>query len=382
MRRRWMGALMLGLVLGGCEEKLLAPPGGSGGPGPAAPRNLDVSYYGYQVTVSWELGSSWNGEAFRVYGKRSSDRDYFLIAEVTNCFDGYCSYADSNILDNRSYDYYVAAVDDQGRETPTDDALRIEIPVMTPPPVPGEMAVIALDNANYLIWGAGARADDDFGFYRVYFEEPQGSYLLGETDSEGFLDLLVANGSTYRYSVSAVDQWGHESAASSPAEGTPRPDYRGEVIYDYFAVPELAGFAFQEDDMSNPVVDGASSARHLRLETDAEGWWLVPGAGVTIHPSGFETTDLRCGPAADADCVALDVAPASGYQAADVGLLPQTTYALRIPVQGGHRVAALRVELLGFDQDDNPLMIFDWAYQLQVGNPNLAPRHQGSLLLR
>ena len=35
---------------------------------------------------------------------------------------------------------------------------------------------------------------------------------------------------------------------------------------------------------------------------------------------------------------------------------------------------AMRVTLLGFDQDDAAIMIFDWAYQLQAGNPNLAPK--------
>ena len=37
----------------------------------------------------------------------------------------------------------------------------------------------------------------------------------------------------------------------------------------------------------------------------------------------------------------------------------------------------IRVTLLGFDQADTPLMIFDWAYQLQPGNPNLAPPRGG-----
>ena len=30
----------------------------------------------------------------------------------------------------------------------------------------------------------------------------------------------------------------------------------------------------------------------------------------------------------------------------------------------------IRVEMLGFDQND-AIMIFDWAYQLQAGNPEL-----------
>jgi len=31
----------------------------------------------------------------------------------------------------------------------------------------------------------------------------------------------------------------------------------------------------------------------------------------------------------------------------------------------------IRVDLLGYDQDDDALMIFDWAYQVQAGNPDL-----------
>lgn len=379
MRARWMGALLLGLALGACQDDYLVSPGDGG---PVAPRNLAVSYYAYEVQVTWELGSGWDGEAFRVYAKRSSDRDYFLIAEVTNCFDGFCSYSDSNILSGQGYDYYVAAVDGAGYETASSEALRIDVPSMTAPPVPGGMGVIALDNANYLVWDDGARSADDFGFYRVYFYDQQSSYLLGETDSEGFLDLLVANGSTYSYFVTSVDLDGHESAGSAAADGTPRPDYHGEVVYDYFARPDRSGFIFQDDEGSDPLVDGASSSRHFRLETDADGWWLVPGPGVTIHSSGYETTALKCGPAADATCVSLEVAPTSGYQSGDVGLLPQTTYVLRVPGSGGDRFAVIRVELLGLDQAGDPLMIFDWAYQLQVGNPNLAPRQEGGFTIR
>ena len=76
----------------------------------------------------------------------------------------------------------------------------------------------------------------------------------------------------------------------------------------------------------------------------------------------------------DVDCVSLDVAPTSGYQAVDLYLEPQTTYVLRVPGDDNQlRYAALRVELLGFDEFGDPLMIFDWSYQLQPGNPALAP---------
>jgi hypothetical protein len=41
---------------------------------------------------------------------------------------------------------------------------------------------------------------------------------------------------------------------------------------------------------------------------------------------------------------------------------------------GAVRYGALRVALLGTDQFGSALMIFDWAYQLQGGNPQLVLR--------
>jgi hypothetical protein len=56
-------------------------------------------------------------------------------------------------------------------------------------------------------------------------------------------------------------------------------------------------------------------------------------------------------------------------------LYPQSTYVLRVEGDDGQlHYGAIRVDLLGYDQDGAAIMIFDWAYQLQPGNPNLAPR--------
>ena len=41
---------------------------------------------------------------------------------------------------------------------------------------------------------------------------------------------------------------------------------------------------------------------------------------------------------------------------------------------GQSHYAAIRVTLLGSDQAGLGIMIFDWAYQLQAGSPELAPR--------
>lgn len=343
---------------------------------PAPPENVAAWYYDRAVYVTWDLSPSWNDDAFRVYAKRTTDPRHFLIAEVTNCSGGLCSYTDVNIVPDVTYDYYVAAVGPGGLETQSDWSVEVYVPIPDPPPNPGGVEVVALDNANYLRWSNNARNDADFAFYRVYLAEEGGEdFILGETDSEGFLDLLAVNGGTYSYFVTSVDDQGHESNGSGLAAGTPRPDYHGEWIYAYEDVPTHAGFRFTQDEMSYPILDGNSPNRHFRVEVDADGWWLVPGPGTQIYDGLFETTALKCGVGADTDCVALDQAPLTGYATRDMPLYPQTTYVLRVVGDDGlAHYGAIRVTLLGFDQDGAAIMIFDWAYQLQAGNPNLSPR--------
>ena len=159
------------------------------------------------------------------------------------------------------------------------------------------------------------------------------------------------------------------------AKGTPRPDYQAEWMYDYFDLPASSGFRFRTSDQDNPVVSGNDANRHFRLETDADGWWLVPGPNADVYPQSWSTTALKCGVGADADCVDLTRAPTSGYVHEDLELIPQNTYVLRVRGDDGQtHYGAIRVTLLGTDQAGLALMIFDWAYQLQPGSPELAPR--------
>ena len=368
LRAGFAGVAAATIMLSGCSELFVEL-------GPAAPRELDAWYYARAVHIEWELAPAWDGDYFRVYGKRSSDEEYFLVAEVTNCLDGYCSYTDINIAPQTTYDYYVASVDpDDGVETESDYTVEVFVPEPVPPPAPSGLEVVALDDATYLLWDDEAREADDFSFYRLYVVDDDGEILFGETDSEGFLDLLAENGVTYSYMVTAVDDAGHESGGSGLASGTPRPDYHGEWLYAYQDRPEYSGFRFRDSGDSSPIVDGSSPARHFRLEVDAEGWWLVPGPAAEIYPDGFETTELKCGAGSEADCVSLDVAPGSGYTSDDVGISPQMSYALRVVESDGSlHYGVIRVEYLGTDQDADALMIFDWAYQLQEDNRNLSP---------
>jgi hypothetical protein len=375
MKRSILGLLALPIILGlaACDQDDLIYYDDNYA---APPENLAAWYYDEAVYVTWELAPAWDEDAFRVYAKRISDAGYYLIAEVTNCSAGLCSYNDVNIVSNVTYEYYVAAVSPGGLETASEWAVEVYVPVADPPPDPGDVEVIALDDANFIRWANNARDAEDFSFYRIYLTDSGGDdFILGETDSEGFLDLLAVNGESYSYFVASVDDQGHESFGSQLVTGTPRPDYHGEWIYAYEDVPTLAGFRFSQDEMTYPILDGASPDRHFRVETDADGWWLVPGPGTEVYDGYFETTALKCGVGADSDCVALDQAPLTGYTNLDMPLYPQATYVLRVTGDDGlAHYGAIRVTLLGFDQDDAAIMIFDWAYQLQAGNPDLAPK--------
>ncbi len=378
MRRLWLvsGTLMLLLTAAACESNSVTYIDDV----PAPPVNVAADYYAGVVTVTWELATGWDGEPFRVYSRRDTDPDYFLVAEVTSCIDGFCQYLDNNVAAGQTYEYFVAAVDPvTGVESASDRTVLVDVPQPLPPPDPTGTQVIALDGANYIRWSDNARAAADFSFYRVYLWADDGTeYLLGETDSEGFLDEIAANGVTSQYFVTAVDDQGHESFGETVAAGTPRPDFHGEWVYDDLDQPALSGFRFQADETTDPILPGSSGSIHFRLEVDAAGWWLVPGPGTSVYPDGFATTALKCGVAADESCVDVPVAPATGYSLADVELLPQTSYVMRVlGDDAAFHYGVIRVEMLGFDQDGDALMIFDWAYQLQAGNPDLMTERGG-----
>jgi len=374
MWKRFFPVVGVALLLGACdnENTVFIPVDDF----PAPPEALDGEYFNRAVTLRWFLAAQWNGETFRIYGRRVGDASCLIIAEVTSCADGACEYSDTNIIESVGYEYFVSAVDPgTGAETDSDAVIFVSVPSFTPPAVPVGLEVVALDNTNYVRWSDNARSASDFAHYRVYLVTDGGATLLGETDSEGFLDELADNGVSSGYVVSSVDTYGHESLDSFEHVGTPRPDFRGELVFSFSDDVARSGFRFADSDQIDPIVGGTSSARHFRLETDALGWWLVPGPSAEVFPEGSFTTDLKCGVAADAQCQDWTTAPTSGYVGGDIFLEPEFSYMLRVVGDDGMiHYGTIRVALLGTDQTGAEIMVFDWAYQLQAGNPQLVGR--------
>ena len=368
MRYRLMIPAVLVMSAGGCEGAFVV----TANP-PAPPENLEGEYYAHGVDLYWQMGSGWDGEAFRVYGRRTADADYFLIAEVTSCTEGECLYRDINVRPDHTYEYYVAAADpDSGEESAGDYSVEVFVPLPIPPPVPDEVEAVALDDAVYLRWSTNSTTAEDFVAWRVYYTGDDGYQYLGDTDSPGFIDLLATNGNTATYYVTSLDHHGHESDPSAFVETTPRPDYTSEIMYPYESNPEASGFRFRETDAVEAVMDGDDPDRHFRIEVDSVGLWFVPGPDALIHPTRRQTSALKCGPGSDSDCTSWEKAPTSGYRSSDVLLEGGYTHMFYIPGDDGEmRYGSVRASHAGGCQEGH-IIIFDWAYQTQAGNPQLS----------
>ena len=366
--RYWL-LVAAAMCLGGCDGRLAEVDE------PAPPLNLDGDYYNRGVDLWWELDSEWDGETFRVYGKRTSEAEYFFIAEVTSCAVGECVYRDINVGPDLMYEYYVASVDaETGTEGASPYSVEIFVPFPVPPPIPDDVEAVALDDAVYLRWSESDLPEDSVA-YRVYFAGSDEDYFLGETDSPGYIDFMAENGKTRAYYITSVDLKGHESDASSLVESTPRPDYTSEVMHAYGYDKTSSGFRFQESDDYETVLDGDDAARHFRIEFDDGRYWFVPGPGAYIHPTRKETSALKCGPWADPDCVSWEAAPTSGYWSDDMHLETGFTYMFYVPGDDGKmRYGAVRPTHSG--TCPNHFIIFDWAYQTQAGNPGLLPQEE------
>lgn len=378
-------AVLVAALLTGCGESPLDPGTDPG----LAPDGLDARYEWSMdgwvgthpsgqptVVLTWYLPQLWMDEVFRVYSRRSGASSYTQIATVTSCAEGICRFADVNVVPDRSYDYYVASVDERsGFETPSEHFVTVTVPAYVRPPRAAAPRVIPLDRNVYLEWQESTLGDRLWKY--LVFLERRGAdsvfYQIGETDGPGFLDLLAQNAVAHRYSIAAVDTDGHigeRSPLSEPA--IPRPDALGALVVAFDADAARSGFHFDPaDGGSGRVVSGSATEANWRLETDGSEWYLRPLGNAVVLDAGF-TTALNCGPARDPDCHSVEVAPASGYQNAPIPLRLEHTYVLRMGTGSAARYAKLRVQILGFDGEGLPLLIFDWAFQSVAGERSLS----------
>jgi hypothetical protein len=102
------------------------------------------------------------------------------------------------------------------------------VPDVTPPAVPTGLTAEAGDGVVTLDWNDNT--EDDFDYYSL---SRNGSVIAGVLIDSAYTDDAVENGSTYSYTVTAVDAGGNESDSSAAAEATPEALGGGQIPGDY-----------------------------------------------------------------------------------------------------------------------------------------------------
>lgn len=231
-------------------------------------------------------------------------------------------------------------------------------PDHTPPSVPKGLYSITADEAVWLFWEEND--EDDFWEYWVYRAEEGDEYYerVARTKIAKFHDHPLKNGTTYFYAVSAVDYDGNKSDLSYGTYDTPRPEGFGRIIRDYHRYPKTSGYDFSKERVVSYDAEGAD------IYLDYDDYYGIYFLCVTD-----DTTDIQdFGYTDDLDDV--NVSPEKGWsQLGWVEVIPGHSYI--IWTRDNH-FAKLRVN--GFIRSYG--IIFDWAYQVDPGNPELAPRPQ------
>jgi len=226
----------------------------------------------------------------------------------------------------------------------------------TPPAIPKKVVVMNGDNRVDLFWDNNR--DSDLAGYNVYVSDSyDGRYeLIGSSDYNSFADYYAENGVLYYYAVTAYDYNGNESELSHDViYATPRPEGYNQSVFDYRRFPNNSGYSFSK----------YSVFRYDDLNTDfffeiyEDDFYLDVWDDTDIQDMG--TTN---------DIYDIEFAPISGWSPTkDVEVIVGHTYVIWT---WDNHFAKVRIFSMTGDR-----IVFDWAYQLVEGEPQLKVLRNG-----
>jgi hypothetical protein len=224
-----------------------------------------------------------------------------------------------------------------------------------PPAVPRGVRSITGDEEVLIVWYHNT--EPDLAGYRIYRSlEASGYYYeIGETNLDYFLDYGLQNGETYYYAITAFDGNGNESELSYELVfDTPRPEGYNERIYDYTEYPDYAGWNFSA--YSCVPYDHPSCDFYYGYDSYSAAYYFFVG-----QPNG-DIQDFGYTESLD------DITYAPGEGWSSTGVVEAISGHTYIFWTADNHYAKFRVTAFGPDY-----VVFDWAYQVEPGNPELMP---------
>jgi hypothetical protein len=314
------------------------------------------------ILLSWDPPSNGRAIVFDVYGR--SGGNWIRRATTTST-----TFHDAGVPQQQ---YYVEAFDQDGIEMGRSETLVVDLSIRLPAPL--GLTSTTLNRAVYLAWDDNAVESTvaTFDHYRVYSSAYSSAkavceapwYFEGSTVSDAFVVGNLPNGQTRCFAVSAISVDGHESTWSNARLDTPRSDAQSVLVYATEAKADSSAFLFNDETPKLLGVVAASTRADadFTVSRHADGTlWLAParsGSAVRLYQS-TAVTDLS----------AVDLAPLTGYAAAEIQATPGLAYVFQLQETDGIHYAALRVQFVTKD-----FIVFDWAYQDGVGNAELSRR--------
>ncbi len=178
-----------------------------------APTDLTPAVTAQGVRLTWRGP----GQHFRILRRTEPTPDYAEIGTSTTpeFLDGAAEFG-------KSYSYLVQTFTDLGEHREAQSDLSPERTIAPkdefPPAAPAGLRATASTSTVELSWEANT--EPDLAAYRVYRSVDGGAFqkIAEVTDIPAYSDKAVQPGKTYRYSLTAVDKSGNESAHSAIAE--------------------------------------------------------------------------------------------------------------------------------------------------------------------
>ena len=242
------------------------------------------------------------------------------------------------------------------------------------PAAPRGVTSISGDGEVTVVWIENTEPDLD-GYEIWRSRDPDNDYVRIATvgrRATDFLDTDVRNGTTYFYAVRAFDDDGDESALSpETVEDTPRPEGYGVTLSDFAIDASRAGFAFAAGDRG-PTHWDRDGDDWLDRSVDIFFRW-DDDLGASLIQSDHD--DLLMQDLGYHDRMeGVDVAPAQGYTTLWMELIEGHVYAFYTPDDHYAKIRVTRVS------DES--VTFDWAYQEQPLNTDLAPAKNAPIVDR
>ncbi len=282
MKSKKLAVFTLGIMLLLFGTALVVP----GQPDITPPRNLEATGYDGYVYLDW-LAPAFGAErvtGYRIYRSLNPDiKQYYLSVGA-----GETSYRDEKVENGRTYNYWVTATYDDGRETDFSNGATATPLGASPPTTPRDLKGYPGDGRVLLDWD---RPEDDGNSqitnYLIYRGPSSTELNLRYTegvDSE-FTDTDVINGNTYYYGVKARNSEGDSEMSNivhvTPEEGISKPGAPRNL-------KALSGNGFVELYWEPPLDDGGSSIQSYRIER-TDGFFRVFNTGEPVTFYSDET---------------------------------------------------------------------------------------------